>query len=755
MPDASTTEGALTEVELRQIILGHIETAEGGEGSRLSNQRKRNLDYYQGENYGDEREGHSTIITREVMDVIEWILPMLLKIFHGTDRVARFEPVGAEDQALADQRTDYVNHIYLKDNPGYEISTDVLKSGLIEKNGFWQISWDESKTSTRTEYTGQTEDAIAVLMDDEDASEVFEVERKPSESEAPVVQGGEALGELPEGLELPEQVAALQGAEAEATEPTFDVTVRRIFTKKRCKVESVPPEEMIITGRAKSLDHAIESGGLVGRRYTLTRGQLVAMGYDEDEIRGISSVSARENRSEKQNRYQDQRNTETSPTHWSQEDVAIVDAWLKIDFDGDGYSEIRMCRLAGETANSVFLENEETDDHPFVDWAPIRKHFSQEGIAVADVICELQLLKSTLWRQLLDSLYSSVNPEYEVVKEQVADWDSVLIDEPGNMKFVHQAGTITPLAKPFVGAQAIPVLDKVDQVIEGRSGVSTVSAGLNPDLLQPHAEGTVERIMSAAQERVGLIARNFAEFGFKNVMLKIAKVTAANQDVPREIRLGGQRVAVDPRKWATEFDVDIDVGLGTGNENVKFAQLVRIHEDQKEILTTLGPINPFVTLKQHYNTKAKLVAMSDLPGPEPYYLDPTSPEGKQNAAQMLQQQQAAAQGRQQQAAQILALEAQKTSQRGQEAETKATLEFLKFVYGQDFDRDKLAAEIALKAQELEAKFGMEFDRTMLQALNQAVQAQAALQPQQGPQQAPTGRGAAPPANVVPFNGGIS
>lgn len=694
MPDTDT--GGLSERELRQIIQAHIETAEGKEGSRLSNERQRNLDYYEGEDYGDEREGHSQIITREVMDTVEWILPMLMRVFHGTDRVARFEPVGAEDQAVADQRTDYVNHIYLKDNPGYEISTDVMKSGLIEKSGYWQIFWSEEKTSTRVPFSGLTEDAIAVLMEDEEASDVLEIERKPSQDETLL---GEAEGQ------------------------TFDGSVRRIFTKKRCKVESIPPEEMIITARAKSLNHAIESGGLIGRRYRLTRGQLVSMGYDEDEIRGLSSVSVDENRGERQNRYKDQRNQEEGRVHWSQQEIAIADVWLKIDFDDDGYAEIRMCRLAGETADSIFLENEETDDHPFVDWTPIRKHFSQEGIAIADVIQELQLLKSTLWRQVLDSLYSAVNPEYEVIKDQVADWDSVLIDEPGNLKLVDAAGTVTPLNKPFVGAQALPVMQLVDQVIEGRSGVSSVSAGLNPDLLQQHAEGTVERIMSAAQERVGLIARNFAEFGLKNVMLKIAKVTAVNQDAPREMRLRNQVVQVDPRSWAQEFDVDIDVGLGTGNEQVKFAQLIRIHEDQKEILTTLGPINPFVTLKQHYNTKAMLVAKSDLASPDPFYLDPTSQEGKQNAAVMVQQQQQAAQARQQQAAAILLTEKGKTDQKEREAQSKMQLEMMKFLFSQDFDRTELAMDTALKAQELELQFGVEFDRTMLQALDRFIQAQ--------------------------------
>lgn len=724
----ATSEGRLSERELRQIILSHIETAEGGEGSNLSNERKRNLDYYSGERYGDEREGHSQIITREVMDVVEWIVPMVMRIFHGTDQVGRFEPVGQEDQKVADRRTDYVNHVYLKDNPGYEVSTDVLKSGLVEKNGYWQISWDEQKVSRRTEYTGLTEDAIDVLMDDEEASEVFEVSREPTEPDAPAPpqptpDGAAALGEP--GLAGPVAPGEPDIADSDpGSEPRFDVTIRRIFLKRRVKVESVPPEEMIITARAKSLDHAIESGGLVGRRYTLTRGQLVAMGYDEEEIRNIASVSARDNRGEKQNRYQDQRNTEAHRIHWSQEEIAVVDAWLKLDFDGDGYAEMRMCRLAGESASSVFLENEETDDHPFVDWTPIRKHFSQEGIAVADVICELQLLKSTLWRQLLDSLYSSVNPEYEVVKDQVADWDSVLIDEPGNMKFVEAQGTITPLAKPFVGAQAIPVLDKVDQVIEGRSGVSTVSAGLNPDLLQPHAEGTVERIMSAAQERVGLIARNFAEFGFKNVMLKIAKVISANQDQPRELRLRNQLVQVDPRKWAAEFDVDIDVGLGTGNESLKIAQLNFIAAKQELILQQLGPINPLVSLKQYYNTLALLTVKADLPSADPFFMDPTSPKGKENAAFLAQQQQSQAQTRQQQAAQILALEAQKTAQKADEAQTKALLEFQKFVFEQDFQRDKLAAELGLKAQELEAKFGVEFDRLMLDQFNQIITAQA-------------------------------
>ena len=689
----AATEG-MDERELRQIILAHIETAEGGEGSRLSAERRRNLDYYDGEAYGDERDGHSQIVTREVMDTVEWILPMLMRVFHGTDQVARFEPVGAEDQKVADLRTDYVNHIYLKDNPGYEISTDVLKSGLIEKNGYWQVSWSEERTSSRAEYSGLTEDAVGVLSAEEGSGEVAITRRRA-------------------------------GPAGAGPEPRYDVTVRRFLSRTRCKVESVPPEEMVVTARAKSLDHAIESGGLVGRRYTLTRGQLAALGYDREAVRNLPSTGGLETRSERQNRYRGQRATAAHRQHWSQEEVALADVWLKIDFDGDGFAELRMCRLAGETANAVLLENEETDDHPFVDWTPIRKHFSQEGIAVADAICELQLLKSTLWRQLLDSLYSSVNPEYEVVKDQVADWDSVLIDEPGNMKFVHAPGTVRALEKPFVGAAAAPILDRVDQVIEGRSGVSSVTAGINPDLLRPHAEGTVERILSAARERVGLIARNFAELGLKNVMLKIAKVTAANQDGPRELRLRNELVEVDPRAWTAELDVTVDVGLGTGDERAKIAQLTYIATKQEQILRDLGPINPLVSMKQYYNTLALLAAKADLPSPDPFFIDPTSRTGKRNAATMQAMHERAERAREAERQQVLGLEASRTAQRQREAQQKAVLAFLRFAAEQDFDRDKLAAELAVKAQELEARYGAAFDPSLLEALNRLVQSQGA------------------------------
>lgn len=716
----------LDERELRQIILSHIETAEGIEGSQLSNERKRNLDYYEGEPYGDEREGHSQIMTREVMDTVEWILPMLMRIFHGSDRVAKFEPVGQEDQKVADLRTDYVNHIYLKDNPGYEISTDVMKSGLVEKTGYWQIAWSEEKVSTREEKTGLTDDAIALLVADAEQSDEFELS---------IIEDGNTAED---GASVAAPVTESQGR---------DVTVRRIYTKKRCKIESVPPEEMIVTARAKSLDHAVETGGLVGRRYKLTRGQLVGMGYDEDEVRNLSSVSVNENRGERQNRYRDQRNQEEGRVHWSQEQIAIVDVWIKLDFDGDGYAELRMCRLAGESANSIFLENEETDDHPFVDWVPIRKHFSQEGIAVADVIWELQLLKSTLWRQTLDSLYSSVNPEYEVVRDQVADWDSVLTDEPGNMKLVQVPNTVRALDKPFVGAAALPVMDRADAMIEGRSGVSSTSAGLNPDLLQQHAEGTVERVMSAAQERVGLIARNFAEFGFRNVMLKIAKVTAANQDKPRELRLRNENVQIDPRSWASEFDVDIDVGLGTGNENIKTAQLNFIASKQEQILERLGPINPLVSFKQYYNTLAKLTAMADLPSVEPYFTDPTSREGKQLAGQMVQLQQSQAQQRQQQAAQILAVEAQKTLAKRENDRATQALKMMEFLHQQDFMRDELAINTGLEIEKLEAEFGFKFNEQVIAAVRSLVEADASLRQVND----------APPIqqpNVIPFNGGV-
>ena len=134
----------VTDIKLRSIINAEINNALGFMGGNLPSQRKKSVEYYLGEKLGTEIDGRSQVVSTDVADTIETILPNLLRIFTASDQVVRCEPVKSEDVALADQATNYVNYIFNKDNPGFSILYTWFKDALLEKNGIVKIFWDES-----------------------------------------------------------------------------------------------------------------------------------------------------------------------------------------------------------------------------------------------------------------------------------------------------------------------------------------------------------------------------------------------------------------------------------------------------------------------------------------------------------------------------------------------------------------------------------------------------------------------------------
>ena len=114
-------------------------------GGNLSSQRKKSLEYYMGEPLGTEIDGRSQVVSTDVADTIETILPNLLRIFTASHQVVKCEPVKAEDVALAEQATNYINYIFNKDNNGFsQFYILGLKMLLIEKNGIVKVYWDDS-----------------------------------------------------------------------------------------------------------------------------------------------------------------------------------------------------------------------------------------------------------------------------------------------------------------------------------------------------------------------------------------------------------------------------------------------------------------------------------------------------------------------------------------------------------------------------------------------------------------------------------
>ena len=137
---------------LGQIVGREIQDSLQYFEQEFSQNRVEALDYYLAKPLGNEIEGRSQVISTEFADTVEQIMPSLMRLFTGSDKIVRFAPRSAEDVELAEQATDYVNFILENDCDKYRLIHDFVKDSLMFKIGVVKVHWDESQHIEEMEY---------------------------------------------------------------------------------------------------------------------------------------------------------------------------------------------------------------------------------------------------------------------------------------------------------------------------------------------------------------------------------------------------------------------------------------------------------------------------------------------------------------------------------------------------------------------------------------------------------------------------
>lgn len=155
--------------DLKALLSSERADAMAAMGSaRLSTERETAMMYYLGDMSRDmpAADGRSSTVSTDVSDTIEGLLPQLMDIFCSSDEVVKFEPVGKNDEQAALQETDYVNHVFMQQNDGFSVLYDMFKDGLLQKNGFVKVYWEEREQEEKETYYGLSEDQFALLAHD-------------------------------------------------------------------------------------------------------------------------------------------------------------------------------------------------------------------------------------------------------------------------------------------------------------------------------------------------------------------------------------------------------------------------------------------------------------------------------------------------------------------------------------------------------------------------------------------------------------
>jgi len=584
----------MTDEELRSWIERQESRAKRPE---VAYEQAMAMDYYLRRPFGNEEDGRSQVISSDVWDVVEGMTPIILKPFVSSSDVVQFNPVGPEDEEAAKQETDYLNYVVTQRNDSFIQLTALAKAGLLQKNGIAKYWWDTTRRVSIRTLEGLTDDEYTSIVNDD---EVTVLEHTSTQA---------MLMDMPITL--------------------HDVKIRRVEKEGCAKYKVVPPEQFRIVGD----DPNPQNSSFVQHIEPKTISDLREMGYDvPDDIADTSTedptleatYAARAQNRDAMATLDDGRGNPATREVWFKETYA------RVDYDGDGVAELRRICQVGST----ILANDEIEEIQFVGWTPYQQLFQFDGRCPADEAIEIQDIKSTLWRQNLDNIYTINNNRVfagnrvnldDLLDNQIAGVVRVDSDVVGNQV---QALPITPL-----GPVIQPAIEYADSVKENRTGFTRYNQGMDADSLNKTATG-VRLIQQAGNERVALIQRAMAEQAIKPLMLGLHRLCRSHATKAETVRLRGKWVQIDPRTWAQRYDMTVSVGLGTMDKSMELQAQQQLIGMQTG-LAQAGICTP----ENMYNAATKFVELMGEKNADKYFTHPQKmpppPDPTQNPEIML------------------------------------------------------------------------------------------------------------------------
>ena len=597
--------------------------------STLNAEREQALDYYLGKPYGNEVDGRSQVVTRDTLETIEWMLPSLLKIFTAGDKAVEFTPKGAEDVDAAEQETSYVNHVVMQQNDSFMTLYTFFKDALMMKTGYVKIYWDTKEDVIEDTYANLSEEELVMLAQDK-------------------------------GVEI---------VSAEQTEIGYNITVKRVTKNGKVCIEPVPPEEILVDMACRKVD--LSDANFIEHRTRKTISDIRLMGFDvDDNIADYDESTEDGGIAEARNLYDEDADGYEGADP-STRMVWFRDVTIRIDSDGDGIAELMRYYIVGDK----ILYRAKAENVYYAALCPLPMPHRHVGLSLADLVQDVQLIRSTIMRQYLDGLYLSNNGRY-AISDRV-NLDDMLVSRPGGIVRVQgdPGMAILPLVHPNTGAGAIEGLTYLDSQKEARTGITKYNQGLDANSLNKTATG-INQIMGAAQQRMELVARIFAESGVKRMFQLTHELLKKHADKATIFRLNNKWVPVDPRQWQTRTDMTIAVGLGTGNKDAQLAHLMSILQVQREAMA-IGVSTP----KNIYSAAKRLAENAGFSDGNEFFTDPEQQQPQQPQANPL-------------------LEVEQVKQQGQMQTKQMDLqaEQQKFVAETELEKQKMAVDYRQKKE---------------------------------------------------------
>lgn len=563
--------------------------------SELSPLREENLDYYYGNAPGVLKElpeydsmsdrndetsvNKSDMVSTDVRDTVMSILPSLMRIFTSSENICNFVARSEDQVPLAEQATDDVLYTFWEECDGFLLLHNLFKDTLIEKIGIVKFgTTDEDQVRIKVFRNISAEQLQMVMQEYQEKADSGEVE--------------------------------LLEAEQHPTIPDVFkyAKVRYYNSVPRQFIEAVAPEDFRIDRRATT----VKKSRLTGSSVLLSASDVISKGYDRELVAQYVG---------NYDYYKVERMIRTPGIDASVVDRDLVEFgeyFIWIDSDEDGVDELHLIHTLGDSYDVV--SDEIVDYVQMAVFCGDPRPHTVVGDAVADLVKDIQQIKSHLLRGAIDSLGSHMNPDL-VVNEMMVNMDDVLADGIG--RIIRTKGdptnTVREFRSSFVGDSIFTMMAQLDLVRQSRTGVSEASKGVDPKALQSTNVLGIEQIVTGAQERIELIARILAETGFKDLMKGLLRESVNNPNPARTYELRGKWVQVDQSLFDENMRCRVNPSLGKGNDTTRMMALEQVRETQTMVMTTMGMVNPLVTIEQYQNTLQDQLAMVNIKDMSRYF----------------------------------------------------------------------------------------------------------------------------------------
>jgi hypothetical protein len=581
------------------------------------------------------RPNRSTYVSTDVRDAVMMMLPSLIRLFGASETPVFLVPRAESESDMAEQGTDYVNYVFWNDNPGFLILYGAIKDALTVKAGFVKWWSEDFKEIKRKRFLNVTAEQLQMMLSEEPQARILEI-GKPVPQPKPMPTGGSPQTAPPAPPSGPPPMPAAGGpsigppglppgpmggapppplpaAITQPPPPIYDHAVIEFqVSKPLIKIAGVPPEEMRLDRYARTF----QDSRVVGHQRIVAVDQLIAMGYDRElcleHIQTSESAFTTEPQMRNPGRFMGTR---------LGDGVKYGEWYIKIDKDGDGVPELRyICTFGDE---NIVVSDEEANRVKFAVFGCDPISHTIIGDSLADYTEDIQRIKTNMMRSILDSAAESINPK-TVVNELMVTIDDAMNDDLGAIIRTRgdPSASVMFTNVPFLGQQAMPVVEMLNDQLQRRTGLSDAAKGLDPKALQSSTMIGVEAVINGAQERIELVARVLCETGFKDLFSGLYNEVCENPNQIRTLKIRGKFLPYDTSTFDSTMAVEVNPNMGKGSDLVRAMALTQIKADQQALVAQMGLSNPICGVTEMLNTQTDLLALANIKNVARYFKMP-------------------------------------------------------------------------------------------------------------------------------------